>query len=59
MESGSQRSARVVVIVRIAGNVFAVSRMDGRLQYRRLEAAVRTARIPDQRGAFALLRKGG
>lgn len=46
----------VVVLVRIAGNVFALARRPTGLRIRHL--ARNPARPPDQSGALALLRKG-
>lgn len=50
-------SGELVVLVRICGSTFAVTRDGARLRYRRLNAAPSRARLPDQTGALALLRR--
>lgn len=54
--STPRETPALVVLVRIAGNVFAVRRVGARLVYRRLRAARPGREVPDQTGALALLR---
>lgn len=57
MDSVQEEVGTLVVLVRTAGKVFAVSRVDGELVYVRLREAAEPCPL-DQSAAIALLREG-
>lgn len=57
MDSVQEEVGTLVVLVRTAGRVFAVSRVDGELEYRLMRDHADPCPL-DQSGAIALLREG-